>query len=106
MSDLNNPTDSQMHIVKIIESNLKISFTGKTKQAARQFITDNIEKSKQAAKDFSREKRKMWNDINFEETHRYNEVTKQYDYIDPRDSWDENDFMDDYADRFAFDPNW
>jgi hypothetical protein len=41
-------TDSQTRVIKMIESNLHIEFSGKTYQDAWKFINENMEKSRQA----------------------------------------------------------
>lgn len=41
-------TVKQYKVIEMIESNLGIDFRGSTMQEARQFISDNMEKSKQA----------------------------------------------------------
>lgn len=42
------PTLAQMNVIRRIEKNLGILFTGKTLMEAREFISDNIEASKKA----------------------------------------------------------
>jgi hypothetical protein len=38
------PTEKQLNFIKSIEKTLHIKFDGKTKEEARQFISDNVDK--------------------------------------------------------------
>ena len=46
----NHPTDNQKRVIRFIEENLSIEFKGITKHDARDFISENIDASKEAGK--------------------------------------------------------
>lgn len=86
-------TPKQYNVIIMIENNLGIEFTGSTTHDARQFISKNMEASKQARQ------RSIDNE--------------DEEYVDHREFWGEvgtkeydNDYYDDLADRCALDPNW
>jgi mannitol/fructose-specific phosphotransferase system IIA component (Ntr-type) len=45
-------TDKQKTVINMIENNLQIRFSGNTKEEARQFISENLERSKQATQQY------------------------------------------------------
>lgn len=47
-------TEKQRSVINMIENNLQIEFKGTTKEDARDFISKNIEKSKQATQRYRR----------------------------------------------------
>ena len=83
-------SEKQRCVIRMIESNLNIKFTGKTSEEARKFTSENIELSKRARADH-------WNKVNASE--------REEDY-DPREDFTDEDSWEDYADKLAFDPNF
>lgn len=54
------PSDSQLRVIKYIKKNLDINFEGKTKEEARLFISEHMDKSKES----SVIKTERWDKIN------------------------------------------
>lgn len=82
----NKPSDKQLNTISIIESNLDVEFTGKTKQEASNFITKYIEQSKNTVTD------KQWEVIHMIQDNtgeKFNGKTK----TDARSFIDENIYL-------------
>jgi mannitol/fructose-specific phosphotransferase system IIA component (Ntr-type) len=52
---MNNFTEAQRKVINMIETNLNIRFKGTTKKEARDFISNNIEKSKIVSNEYIKE---------------------------------------------------
>lgn len=89
------PTTSQMNCIQLITKNTGIAFYGKTKEQARQFISQNLEKSKRA-RQFEHNFNNSYNSYSD-----LNSKSENLDYdpaydIDHRDDYNEWDSFENY----------
>ncbi len=68
MSVIHHATPKMTNCIKFIEQNLNIKYTGLSFREANKFISDNLNKSKQAAKIYKQRNKEIWSQINIEES--------------------------------------
>ena len=59
-------TERQLETIALIQQNLNIEFTGRTKQEATAFISNHLEMSKKAVRESTEEERLLYEEIYYD----------------------------------------